>query len=87
MLRGGAVVARQAHNLKAGSSILSPATNRNLRTCQSASPLFMLVLIVFVKFCKMKSPEKADAEQLSFEERRLCSAGTAVRRNVTRLQF
>ena len=43
--------------------------------------------IVFVKFCKMKSPEKADAEQLSFEERRLCSAGTAVRRNVTRLQF
>ena len=26
-LRGGAVVARQAHNLKAGSSILPPATN------------------------------------------------------------
>lgn len=43
--------------------------------------------IVFVKFCKMKSPEKADAEQLSFAERRLWSAGTAVRRNVTRLQF
>ena len=28
MLRGGAVVARQAHNLKADSSILSPATKK-----------------------------------------------------------
>ena len=29
MLRGGAVVARQAHNLKAVGSIPTPATNYN----------------------------------------------------------
>ena len=36
MLRGGAVVARQAHNLKAGGSIPSPATKKNMPTARSA---------------------------------------------------
>ncbi len=48
MLRGGAVVARQAHNLKAVGSIPAPATNRIFNRlkrrffCAQIAPFFAI---------------------------------------------